>query len=84
MRMVLVVMMVIGVIVILMVVVLGKARRNRPNSRVHLPSYQSGRRNSTMKDERTKAFLWNLTPIYIFKIYGVKPLKHLPYCSFAG
>ena len=39
MRMVLVVKMVIGVIVILMVVVLGKARRNRPNSRVHLPSY---------------------------------------------
>ena len=39
MRMVLVAMMVIGVIVILMVVVLGKARGNRPNSRVHLPSY---------------------------------------------
>ena len=55
--MVLVVMMVIGVVVILTVVVLGKARRDRPNSRVHLPSYQSGRRNSTMKDERTKAFL---------------------------
>ena len=55
--MVLVVMMVIGVVVILTVVVLGKARRDRPNSRVHLPPYQSGRRNSNMKDERTKAFL---------------------------
>ena len=63
--MVMMVMMVIGVVVILTVVLLGKARRNRPYSRVHLPSYQSGRRNSTMKDERTKAFLWNLTPIHI-------------------
>ena len=63
--MVLVVMMVIGVVVILTVVVLGKARRDRPNSRVYVPSYQPGRRNSTMKDERTKAFLWNLTPIHI-------------------
>ena len=77
MRMVLVVMMVIGVVVILTVVVLGKARRDRPNSRVHLPSYQSGRRNSTMKDERTKAFLWNLTPIYIQDI-GCQTSKNLP------
>ena len=75
-------MVVMMMIVILMVVVPGKARRNLPYSRVHLPSYQSGRRNSTMKDERTKAFLWNLTPIYI-ELYGVKPLKDLPYCSFA-
>ena len=63
--MVMMVMMVIGVVVILMVVVLGKARRDRPYSRVHLPSYQSGRRNSTMKDERTKSiFVESHTNIY--------------------